>query len=464
MVMVYLLAVVLAATRMGLRSAIMTAFLSVVAFDVFFVPPRFSLRVSDTEYLITFLALFVVGVVISTLVARIQEKVEQIRSQEARTSSLFYLTRDLTAAADVPAVVAALGRAVHRHFESSLAVMLNKDGNPERVEGETCVPGDPSCEEIARWVLKSGRRAGAGASAFSESPYAFIPIKSVGGVEGVMVLENGGISRNEDLQLLEAFAGQAAMAVERVHLSRQAEEARILREKTHLEQALLNSISHDLRTPLVTISGVLDSMLADEKDYDARQKRAMILAASEEASRLNRFVSSLLDMTRLEAGALSPRLMLCEVEEVVGCAVAAIRSRLGANSIVTDVEPCLPPVSVDLALLTQALVNLLDNALKFSPPSADIGLSARLDGSRVVMEVTDCGPGVPPGEEKRIFDKFHRVKVPEATGGTGLGLSIAKGIIDAHKGVITASNRSQGGLMVKISLPAEPAGSEEDCL
>lgn len=464
MVMVYLLAVVLAATRLGLRSAIATAFLAVVAFDVFFVPPRFSLRVSDTEYLITFLALFVVGVVISTLVARIREKVEQIRSQEARTSSLFYLTRDLTAAADVPAVVAALERAVHRHFESSLAVMLNKDGNLERVEGGEGVPGDPSCKEIALWALKSGRRAGAGAAAFSESPYVFIPIKSVGGVEGVMVLENGGIFRNEDLQLLEAFAGQAAMAVARVHLSRQAEEARILREKTNLEQALLNSISHDLRTPLVTISGVLDSMLADEKEYDARQKRTMILAASQEASRLNRFVSSLLDMTRLEAGALSPRLMLCEVEEVVGCAVAAIRSRLGANNIITDVEPCLPPVSVDLALLTQALVNLLDNALKFSPPSADIGLSARLEGSRIAMEVTDCGPGVPPGEEKRIFDKFHRVKVPEATGGTGLGLSIAKGIIDAHKGIITASNRPQGGLMVKVLLPVEAAAAEGDSL
>ena len=461
MVMIFLLAVVLAATRLGLRPAIMTAFLSVLAFDVFFVPPHFSLRVSDTEYLVTFFALFVVGVVISTLVARVRETVEQVRHQEARTSSLYYLTRDMAVAFDEPAIVEALSRAVLRNLETRLTVVLNRGGVPETVSSNNGVPLDGMNSTITQWVIQSGRRAGAGTAAFSDVPYLSIPIKSGGSVIGVMILEESGQSLNENVELIDAFAGLAAMAFERVHLSSQAEEARVLKEKNLLEQALLNSISHDLRTPLVTISGVLDSLLADDRRFDPRHRRDMILTAAEEAGRLNRFVGSLLDMTRLEAGALSPRLVPCDVDEIIGCAVGAVEQRVGDHNIVTSVPPDMPLVPADLALLTQALVNLLDNALKHSPPAADINMSAQLDGSRVIISVTDSGPGVPCGEEERIFDKFHRIEVPERTGGTGLGLSIAKGIIVAHKGSITASNRPQGGLMIEVILPIEIEEKEE---
>ena len=455
MVMIYLLAVVLAAARLGLRPAIVTAFLSVLAFDVFFVPPRLSLRVSDTEYLITFFALFVVGVVISTLVARIRETIEQVRQQEARTSSLYYLTRDLAVAVDEPTVVEALSRAVHRNLDSRLTVVLNRDGALEPVPGSNGMPLDDARLETIRWVIRSGRCAGAGTGAFPDAPHLMFPIKSHGDVTGVMIIAESRRPLDENLQLIDAFAGQAAMAFERVHLSARAEEARVLREKNLLEQALLNSISHDLRTPLVTISGVLDSLLTDDRRFDLQHRREMIATAAEEAGRLNRFVGSLLDMTRLEAGALSPRLVPCDVDEIIGCAVGAVEQRMGDHGIVTWVEPDLPPVPADLVLVTQALVNLLDNALKHSPPAADIEMSARLDGSRIIIAVADSGPGVPHGEEERIFDKFHRIQVPERTGGTGLGLSIAKGIIEAHRGSITASNRPKGGLVVEVILPTE---------
>jgi two-component system sensor histidine kinase KdpD len=459
MVMIYLLAVVLAAARLGLRPAIMSAFLSVLAFDIFFIPPRFSLRVSDTEYLVTFFALFVVGVVISTLVARIQETVEQVRHQEARTSSLYYLTRDMAVAVDDPAVVEALTRAVVRNLESRLTVVLNRNGTLESVPGCNSMSFDDTTIEHIWWVIRSGRRAGPGTAAFPDTPYLLVPIKLGGNVTGVMVIEERGRSMSDDLQLIEAFASQAAMAFERVHLSAQAEQVRLFKERNLLEQALLNSISHDLRTPLVTISGVLESLLADEQRFAFRDRKAMIVTAAEEAERLNRFVGSLLDMTRLEAGALLPRLAPCEVDEIIGCAVGAVEQRLGDHTIVTSVGKDLPLVAADQALLTQALVNLLDNALKHSPPAADIEMSARMDGSRVIIAVTDSGAGVPRGEEERIFDKFHRIEVPERTGGTGLGLSIAKGIIEAHKGSISASNRPEGGLMVEVILPTEP---EED--
>jgi two-component system sensor histidine kinase KdpD len=452
MVMVYLLAVVLAAVRLGLRPAIMTAFLSVLAFDVLFIPPRFSLRVSDTEYLVTFFALFVVGVVISSLVARVHEKIEQVRLQEARTSSLYSLTRDLSVSADMPAIVEALRRAVLQNLNSRLTVILNREGFLDEVPNASVIQLDKENREIAHWVMRSGRRAGAGTAAFPESPFMFVPIKS--GVEliGVMVIEESA-SLPDNLQLIEAFAGQAAMAMERVHLSIQAEEARFLREKSRLEQALLNSISHDLRTPLVTISGVLDSMLNDDQKFDPTKQRNMISTAAEEAARLNRFVGSLLDMTRLEAGALPPRLAPCDVEEIIGCAVGAVESRLGGHSISTAVGPGLPLVAVDLALLTQALVNLLENALKHSPAKAAIDISASFDGTAVIIAVGDNGPGVPSGEEDRIFDKFHRIEVPERTGGSGLGLSIAKGIVEAHRGSIAAANRPEGGLLVEVKLP-----------
>lgn len=453
MVMAYLLAVVLAAVHLGLRPAIVTSFLSVLTFDFLFVPPRLSLKVSDTQYLVTFFALFVVGVVISTLVARLQEKIEQVRQQEARTNSLYYLTQDLSASGDAQAVGEALKRAVLNNLGSRLTFLIDSEGSLEKASDVSATPLDERCQEIVAWVMKSGRRAGAGTAAFPESPYVFVPVKTGSEVKGVMVIEQGSSSLSDALQLIEAFAGQAAMALERVHLARQAEEARFLRGKAHLEQALLNSISHDLRTPLVTISGVLDSMMTDEKKFDSAQRHSMLLTAAEEAGRLNRFVRSLLDMTRLEAGALSPRLTPCEIEEIIGCAVGAVEPRIGDHRILTSVDQDLPLVPVDLALLTQALVNLLDNAIKHSPPSADITMSAHHDGTWVIIAVIDSGQGVPVGQEERIFDKFHRLEVPERSGGAGLGLSIAKGIIEAHHGSIAASNRPEGGLMIEVKLP-----------
>jgi two-component system sensor histidine kinase KdpD len=453
MVMVYLLAVVLAAVHLGLRPAIVTSFLSVLTFDVLFVPPRFSLRVSDTQYLVTFFALFVVGVVISSLIARLREKIEQVRQQETRTNSLYHLTRDLSVAGDVRGIGEALKRAVLHNLGLRLTFLVDRGGAIAQAPDASATPLDEKCQEIVAWVIKSGRRAGAGTAAFPEAPYLFVPVKTGTVVKGVIMLEQGGPSLSDDLQLIEVFADQAAMALERMHLASQAEEARFLREKTHLEQALLNSISHDLRTPLVTISGVLDSMLTDEGKFGAAQRRSMLLTAAEDAGRLNRFVGSLLDMTRLEAGALSLRLNPYEVEEIIGCVVGAVEPRIGDHQVLTSVDQGLPLVSVDLALLTQALVNLLDNAIKYSPPAADITIAARYDGMWVIIAVIDNGQGVPVDQEERIFDKFHRLDVPERSGGTGLGLSIAKGIIEAHHGSITAANRPEGGLMVEVKLP-----------
>lgn len=454
MVMAYLLAVVLAAVLLGRIPAILAALLSVLAFDVFFVPPRFSLRVSDTEYLITFFALFVVGVVISTLVATIKDKVEEARQQEFRASSLYYLTRDLAVASDLPAVVEALRQAVRRVLNTPLAVMFKHDQALEPMPAADSLELDTACREIADWVLQSGRRAGKSAAAFPNAVFQFFPIKAGNATFGVMLLAAETGKLMENLQLVEAFAAQVAMAYERVQLASQAEEARVLREKNQLEQALLNSISHDLRTPLVTISGVLDSLLDDSSPCERGKQRELLVTAADEATRLNRFVGNLLDMTRLEAGALALRKEPCDIEELIGCAVGAVESRLNGQRLITTLEPDLPLLDIDLALLTQALVNLLDNAVRYAPPGTDITLAAQAAAGTVRIAVLDQGPGVPPGEEERIFDRFYRVAVPEQSGGTGLGLCIAKGIVEAHQGSIAAVNSPQGGLLVTVTLPA----------
>src|SRR6185369_551951 len=313
MVMVYLLAVVLAASRLGLKPAILTALLSVLAFDFLFVPPRFSFRVTDAEYLVTFFGLFVVGVVISSLVAQIKEKIDLIRKQEARTSSLYHLTRELTAAIDIPAVAGALQRAVQRNLGIRMALLLEQEESLKTAIGAEIFQ-DINGVEIARWVMRSGRSAGTGTAAFSENPFLFFPLKASGSVRGVMVLEGHSTMMDENQLLLEAFAGQAAMAMERIRFSRQAEQAQILQARENLERALLNSISHDLRTPLSSVTGVLTSLREEGAHLSDAARRELLETACSEAERLNRFVGNLLDMTRIEAGAIRLNFEPCDVQ------------------------------------------------------------------------------------------------------------------------------------------------------
>lgn len=460
MVMVYLLAVVLAATRLGLKPAILTAFLSVLAFDFLFIPPRFSFRVSDSEYLVTFFGLFVVGVVISSLVTRIKTNSDLIRQQEALTGSLYHLTRELATAIDISGITAALQRAVQRNLALRTLVLVTADDTLHEASGDSAML-TTEANDIARWVVRSGRNAGAGTAAFADNGFHYVPLTASGKVHGVLILEEQGSLLAGQQRMIEAFAGQTAMALERVALGRQAEEARVIRQKDLLERALLNSISHDLRTPLVTITGVLDSLMDESCHFDISKRKQLLATAADEAGRLNRFVGSLLDMTRLEAGALAPALAPCEVEEIIGCAISAVEQRLGTHPLQTDIGEMLPAVQADIVLMTQALVNLLDNAIKYSPESSKILITARHEADWVIIAIHDQGPGIPPGEEERIFDKFYRLMVPEQGGGTGLGLSIVKGIVDAHNGTVKACNRHGGGLTVEVHIPQAAGISPE---
>ncbi len=456
MVMVYLLAVVIAALRLGLRPAILAAFLGVLAFDFFVVPPHLTFAVSDTQYLITFAALFAVGVIISSLVSKVRERAEALREREAQTNSLYYLTRDLASAASMEAIMGAVIRNVGESLHAGVAVFL-PDG--ERLKVAAAGTGAAAGEKelaVADWAFRNRRPAGRGTETLGSAEFLHLPLQASGGVLGILGVkleDQAGYRMPRIRRLIDAFAGQAAMAMERVLLSRKAEEAQLLEARENLERALLNSISHDLRTPLVSITGALDMLREEGHELGEGARRLMMDTASEEAARLNRFVGNLLDITRLEAGAVRVRKEPCDIQDLVGCALVALERRLGAGKVVVHLEPEIPFVPLDMALMTQVLVNLIDNALKYSPTDSDIEISAGTAGSLLELEVSDLGPGVPEKDLTRIFEKFYRIQVPEGVHGTGLGLSICKGIVEAHGGGIRAENRTGGGLRVIVTLP-----------
>jgi two-component system, OmpR family, sensor histidine kinase KdpD len=464
MVMAYLLAVVLAAVFLGRKPAVLTAFLGVLAFDFFFVPPRFSFTISDKEYLLTFLALFTVGIVISSLVAKARESLEALRVREAQTETLYQLSRSLAAAANTAEIIAAVKKNIESSLSGELAVFLPKNGELVLAAKSASLPPGDFALEVAAWSFRSRRWAGHGTESYSGEEMIYIPIKALAqtlGVLGIRLDRSENTRSQQTHRLLDAFASQTAIALERGRLMEKAQEAQILTARENLERALLNSISHDLRTPLAAITGALSAVLDEGEKLREEARGELLENARVEAERLNRFVGNLLDMTRLEAGALRPRLEPCDVQDLIGCALGAIEKRVAAAQVEVQIEPDLPLVPMDLPLMVQVMVNLLDNALKYAPPEKGLLVASHRDNNHLYIEVADRGPGIPEDQLPRIFEKFFRTVIPETVGGTGLGLSICKGIVEAHGGAICAGNRKGGGLGVMITLPlGEPLAQE----
>ena len=458
MVMFYLLAVVVASVRLGRKPAIASALFGVLAFDFFFVPPRMTFVVADPQYLMTFLGLFVVGVVISTLVARARERAEVMRAREVQTASLYYLSRDLAASANIDAVLKAVLKNVEEALSAQVVIMLPEGERLDILATSDGLTLDMKEQAVADWAFRNSHPAGRATDTLVSADLIYLPLQTPSNVLGVMgvKLENHhAYHSQENRRLLDAFATQAAMAMERIRFSRKAEQTQILQARENLERALLNSISHDLRTPLVSVTGVLYSLREEGTHLSDRARRELLDSACSEAERLNRFVGNLLDMTRIEAGAIRLNAELCDVQDLVGCAMAATEQRIGNRSVEIRLSNDLPLVSMDLVLMTQVLVNLLDNAHKYAPVESIIEVNATIDNSSLSLEVADRGPGVPEHDLRRVFDKFYRIPIPEGAGGTGLGLSICKGIVEAHRGSIHAENRSGGGLRIVILLPLE---------
>jgi len=464
--MLYLLDVVVVAAYLGRGPAILTSVAGVLVFDFFFVPPSLTLAVADAEYLITFLALFVVGLVISSLVAQVRGQAEAARRREAETAALYALSRDLAVAEEFEAIVEAIIAHVGQTFERRVMILLPSEETPEALNAYPQDRGwamDEREMEAAVQVFRSEAPAGRGTCVQPEAQAHYLPLRTARGIVGVLGVKPehpGSHLTPGERQLLEAFASQSALAVERAQLARSAHQVELLQATERLQTALLNSISHDLRTPLVTITGTLSVLEDDEFMLDASTHRAMVQAAREEAERLNRLVENLLDMSRIEAGALRVARQPCDVEDLIGSALERFGHRLEGRSISVVVPDRLPLIPLDFVLVVQALVNVVDNALKYSPVGAPIEIDVGETDREVQIRVADRGVGIPPEDLAHIFDKFYRVQRPDNVTGTGLGLSIARGIVEAHGGRIWAENRPGGGLAVTIALPETGSASE----
>jgi two-component system sensor histidine kinase KdpD len=455
LVMLYLACTVIAAIFLGRGPALLTSILGVLAFDFFLIPPYFTLAVSDAQYFITFIGFFVVSLVVSTLTARTREQADAAIQREAQTYTLYSLGHDLTSATDLHQVTAIISTHISQAFDCEVSVFLPENdvlgaftSTPEYHPG-------PNEIAVATWAFNHNQPAGMGTDTLPAVSLYCQPLKTDRGQIGVLGIHPKNQVNPitpEQRRIFTAFANQAALAIERANLAEQARKAELLQVSEKLQTALLNSISHDLRTPLVSITGALSSLREESLNISRKGRASLLETAYEEAERLNRLVGNLLNMTRLEAGAIHLRLEPCDIQDAIGATLEQLKERLGSRPIKVSIPQDLPLISMDFTLFDHALLNLLDNAIKYSPINTLIEVNVTHTQDTVDIDICDRGIGIPTEDLERVFDKFYRVQRPESVNGTGLGLAISKGIVEAHAGTIQAMNRPGGGTIIKMKL------------
>jgi two-component system, OmpR family, sensor histidine kinase KdpD len=457
LIMMYLIAVIFIAIRLGRGPSVLASVLSVATFDFFFVPPYFTFAVSDFQYLLTFGVMLVVALVISNLAVRIREQAELARYRERRTGVLYTMSRDLATHRGTAMLVQVATKHLRDVFDGQVAIFLadaEKRVRLQRAE-QLYFELDPKESGVAQWVFDHNERAGLGTDTLPGASALYLPLVGSTGAIGVVAVrpkDTALLLDPEQLHLLESLVNQVALAIERTRLSEEAQQAHVRVETERMRNAILSSVSHDLRTPLATITGAASSLLDDRSQLNPRDRLELCRSIYREADRLDRLLKNLLDMMRIEAGAVQLNREWHPLDEIVGAALSRLEERLRSYTVKTAFPPDLPMVQIDGVLLEQVVLNLLENAAKYAPPGSLIELSASAGDREVVVEIADRGQGIPVGEEVRIFDKFYRAK-PAREGGVGLGLTICRGVIEAHGGRIWAENRSGGGAVFRFAIP-----------
>jgi two-component system, OmpR family, sensor histidine kinase KdpD len=469
--MLFLLGVMVVALTSGRRASIFAAGLAVACYDFFFVPPALTFDVADARYFLTFAMMLGIGVVIGTLTLRLREQQRAAVARERRTSAVYALSRELAAAVDAPGVGAACVRATAEAFECEAVFLAARDRDTLDVMA-TAPPGlalEAGEQAVAQWVHEHGRPAGRGTDTLPGEPVLCLPLRTWGDVLAVIALRppDQRSFTGDQRDLLESLGRHAAVALDRVRLAEEARRAALRAKTEELRSGLLSAVSHDLRTPLAAITGA-GTLLLDDGVADPALRKELTATVVEEAERLERLVSNLLDMTRLESGVVEPRREWVPLVEVVGSAMNRLERQLGGRHVAIAIPDDVPLLSIDPILVQQLLVNLLENATKYTPPGSEISVRAAREGGTLVVDVADRGPGIPPGEEERVFERFHRAAPRPGVRGVGLGLPIARAIAQAHGGRLTASNRPDGGAVFRLTLPlptppdAPPAVADDD--
>ncbi|WP_293222210.1 DUF4118 domain-containing protein [Ottowia sp.] len=442
-VMLFLLAVVVVALRHGRAPAVAAALLGVAMFDFFFVPPRLSFAVSDVEYLITFGVMLTVALVVGQLTAGLKWQAEAASRREQRVRGLYEMSRALSAAL-LPEQVAEIGaRFLRGEFGARSALLVMGDDDQLVLQPGADAQVDPA---VAQWSFDKGEAAGRGTNTLPASACLMLPLHAPMRRRGVLAVQPAQSSSlaPDQRQVLDTCASLLAISLERIHYVWVAQQSTVHMESERLRNSLLAAISHDLRTPLAAMVGLADTLALTQPPLSAQQAEvAQAIRAS--ALRMNAQVNNLLDMARLEVAEVQLSRAWLPLEEVVGSAIATCGSALGARAVSTHLADDLPLLHLDATLMERVFVNLLENAVKYTPADSPLEIGAEVRGDEVVIVVDDHGPGLPPGREEAVFEKFERGTRESATPGVGLGLGICRAIVQAHGGSITGANRQRDG-------------------
>lgn len=460
--MAYLLGVAFVAARCGRWPGIWASVASVLLFDFLFIPPQLTFVVYDTQYFITFAVMLVIAVLISTLTDRIRRQGEAARHRERQTRSLYRLSRKLAGTSGRHQLVATAENELSESLASEVAVFLPDAAGrlQPSVGGPASFTNNPRELAVAQWVFDHGQLAGTGTDTLPQANALYLPVvgpRGPVGVLGIRSLELSRFSAPDERHLLETLAGQIALAVERDRLAEESQRILMQAETERLRSSLLSSVSHDLRTPLAVVLGASTSLLDGGSRFNDEVRRELLQTIVDESSRLSRLVENLLNITRLEDGRAELTRQWNSIEEIVGSALARVKQQLGEHAVRTQLPRDLPLVQLDGVLIEQVLINLLENAAKYTPAASPIDISARVQDRGVIVEVADRGPGLSADERQRVFDKFYRGSAAAGASqrGAGLGLAICQAIVAAHSGRIWVENRPDGGARFLFSIPME---------
>lgn len=467
--MLFLMPVMISAVSFGRRAALFTAFVSLLAYNFFFLAPLYTLTIANPDNWLSFAVLLFVAVFTGNLAARVRAQADVAAGRASIAGGLYKFAGKMAGLANLDDILWAASYQIASMLDAHVVILLpSKKTHQLEIRGAFPPDDELSVDDIAAatWSWERGQSAGRHSATLPGARRLFLPMRTGSGIVGVIGFQRQdekNLLTAEERRLLDSLNDQTALAIERAQLVEKVADAQVLAEADKLRVAMLTSLSHDLRTPLASILGAATTLFSNLELYDTNQTREMLRVVREEAERLDRFVGNLLDMSRLEAGVLGTKSQMVDVRDIVSAAVSRLSRRMAGHRLRENLPSELPFVDADPLLLEQALANLLDNAIKYSPSGSEIVISARPEDDRIVLTIEDEGLGVPLSELPHIFDKFYRVRrADHGAAGTGLGLAVARGFVESFGGSLTAGNRydRSGAIFTLVLAISSSAGAE----
>lgn len=474
--LLYLLLTFFLALTVGLWPAVLAAVLGFLTFDFLFIPPYLTFTVADPDHVLALFVYLGVAVITAHLVSRVRARTDEALRESRRMALLAELNAALIGDVTLDAILARIAeRVVTVYGAQGCRVLVQGEDGELRTGAFYPAPIGPAIDRtglsLANWAMTNRKPVGRSARGGKivgrkPAPYEapekrsadvlYIPIMTKERVAGVLEVTGrpgSAAFRPDSEQPLTTFVDQAALALERARLSEEAAQAAALAQSDELKSALLAAVSHDLRTPLASIKASATSLLDDSVDWEADARRELLTAIDEETDRLTLMVSNLLDLSRIEGGALRPQMDWYDVDELIADVRSRVAVRAEEHPMTVTIEPDLPPLRFDYVEIAQVLVNLIENAIKYTPPGAPIAISARKVPGAVEISVHDEGPGIPPESQRRLFEKFYRARAGTGAPGSGIGLTISKGLVEAHGGHISVESAPGAGTTFRFTLP-----------